>query len=259
MLTVDETRKLEPHLTGDFLASLWINEPWLDRNQYYAALGFAISNCQQIQTRYGCAVKAVSSDNQDMAVITKSREAIKCQSVVVCNGLHQEVIDGIPPMRLKWIRGDAIAMHTTNGKPLLQRHIYLHDGFITPRTNSEMLLGATYHEEDLPSENSRQYRDRIALGQFQKIVASNLTILPALAQCEVGIVWRNWRPAPPDNYPILGTVPKNKRIVLANGFIGLGLTLAPAVAKAVTEHFSASNGEAFPRCFATDRPKLTST
>jgi glycine oxidase len=148
-------------------------------------------------------------------------------------------------------------MHTTNGKPLLQRHVYLHDGFITPRANSEMLLGATYHEEELPSENSRRHRDRIALQQFEKIIASNLTILPALAKCEVSKVWRNWRPAPPDNYPILGVFPDERRIVLANGFIGLGLTLAPAVAKAVSEHFSASNAEAFPNCFAPDRPKLT--
>jgi glycine oxidase len=258
MLSVEETRKLEPHLTGDFLASLWINEPWLDRSEYFSALGFVISNCGQIQTKYCCVVKAISSDNNKVTVLTKSGEEIECQGVVVCNGLHPEAISGIPPLRMKWIRGDAVAMHTTNGKPLLQRHIYLHDGFITPRTNSEMLLGATYHEEELPSENARQHRDRIALEQFQKIIACNLTILPALAKCEVGKVWRNWRPAPPDNFPILGNIPENSRIVLANGFIGLGLTLAPAVAKAVTKHFSASNEEAFPCCFAPDRLKLTS-
>jgi glycine oxidase len=258
MLSVEETRKLEPHLTGDFLGSLWINEPWLDRSQYFTALGRAISNCGGIQTRYSSVVKSVHPDKNDLVVRTKDEETIKCQGVVVCNGLHPDTINGIPPLRLKWIRGDAIAMHTTDGRPLLQRHIYLHDGFITPRTHSEMLLGATYHEEDLPEENARNHRDRIALEQFQKIIASNLAILPALAKCEVGNVWRNWRSAPPDNYPILGTIPNDSRVVLANGFIGLGLTLAPAVAKTVAEYFSASRVEVFPSCFAPNRPKLIS-
>jgi glycine oxidase len=256
MLSVEETRQLEPNLTGDFLASLWVNEPWLDKDQYYTALALAISYSEQIETRYSCAVNAISSDTQGLVVQTRGRETVKCQGAIICNGLHPDPIGGVPRLNMKWIRGDAIAMYTTDGKPLLNRHVYLHDGFITPRTHSEMLLGATYHEEELPSENARRHCDRIALEQLQKLIASNITILPALSKCEVGKVWRNWRPTAPDNYPILGIVPDNERIVLANGFIGLGLTLAPAVARVVAEHFCDASASPFPQCFAPNRPNL---
>jgi glycine oxidase len=256
MLDVSETRALEPHLTGDFLASLWLNEPWLDRDEYFAALSKVISIANSVDKYYSCTVRAISTGDHNLTVSCSASHSIHCDGVVVCNGLHPDHIEGIPTIPLKWIRGDAIAMHTTNGRSLLKRHVYLHEGFITPRAHSEMLLGATYHVEALPSENSRKHRDRIALEQFQNLIASNLTILPALAKCEVGKVWRNWRPAPADDYPILGALPDNKRIIIANGFIGLGLTLAPAVADTVADYFSTANAMAFPRCFATDRPKL---
>ncbi len=257
ILTAAETREMEPNLTGDFLASLWMNEPWLDRDQYYTALGCAIANSKYIQTYYGCAIRQISADrNHDLVLHAQDGRKFKCSAAVVCNGLHTNPIDGVPRLPLRWIRGDAIAMYSTDGCPLLQRHVYFHDGFITPRAHSEMLLGATYHEEYLPPENSRLHRDRIALEQFEKLIAANLAILPSLAKCEIGKVWRNWRPAAPDNYPILGAFPDEKRIVIANGFIGLGLTLAPAVAEAVARYFVDAMMGAFPNCFAPCRKTL---
>lgn len=259
MLSVEETRKLEPHLTGDFLGALWMNEPWLDSGEYFAALEIAISSSTNIRAYYSQTVTSVTSDKSGLLIHTKSGENICCDGVVICNGLHPEPIQGVPTLHLKWLRGDAIAMHTTNGKPLLKRHVYLHDGFITPREHSEMLLGATYHDEALPSENARRHRDRIALDQFQRIVASNLSILPALSGCEVGKVWRNWRPTSPDNYPILDASSSDPRIVIANGFIGLGLTMAPAVGESITNYFSDVGRSAFPTCFALSRKALTET
>ena len=126
-------------------------------------------------------------------------------------------------------------------------------GFITPRSNGYMLLGATYEEEaGCPSEYIRANRDRISLAQFKVLIDSNERILPSLAKCEVSRVWRGWRPTPSDNIPVLGVLIKRPRIVIATGFIGLGITMAPATAKYVAD-YCLEGEEKFPHAFSPNR------
>jgi glycine oxidase len=122
------------------------------------------------------------------------------------------------------------------------------DGFVTPRSNGFMLLGATYEED--ASFLIKQRKDRINIEQLKKIIRANEAILPRLKECEIGRVWRGWRPTPEDKNPILGLMYPN--IVIATGFMGLGITVAPAVATTV-EDFCVFNKNRFPKSFSPER------
>lgn len=257
MLDSNETRLLEPALTGAFNASLWMNEPWLDRQQYYSAVAAALNGQSHVEQRFSDAVIEVLASPSALTVVTRAGSRIECGGAVICNALSTSTIAGVPKFPLKWVRGDAVALHTTSSQPLLQRHVYCHEGFITPRQHSELLLGATYESEDLPSAHAREHRDRITLLDFERIIAANKVILPQIQSLEVAQVWRNWRPKPPDNNPILGAISSEPRLLVANGFIGLGLTLSPAVGDGIARYFSQADLAPFPQCFSPNRMVLS--
>jgi glycine/D-amino acid oxidase-like deaminating enzyme len=253
MLDPEETRRLEPALTGRYQASLWIDEPWLDRQQYFSAIAAALATQTNIEKRFSEKVIEVQKNSSHLTIVTGVGSRIECAGAVVCNALTTSGILGVPSLPLEWVRGDAVAVHSTNGRTLLQRHIYCHEAFITPRQNSELLLGTTYEPEDLPSLYARENTDRIALGDLHRIIAANKSILPQLDSLDIARVWRNWRPKPPDNNPILGPDSGDHRIIIANGFIGLGLTLSPAVGDGIARYFSRDESLAFPESFSPNR------
>jgi glycine/D-amino acid oxidase-like deaminating enzyme len=257
MLSREETCRLEPALTGSFLKSLWMDEPWLDRQQYYSAITTAISQQNKIDQRFNEAAVEIRTTSSTLEVVTRTGAKIECDGVLVCSGLSTTPIAGVPSLPLKWVRGDAISVHSTNGHPILKRHVYCHEGFMTPRNHSELLLGTTYEPETLPPENARNHCDRIVLADLHRIVAANKVILPELEALEIARVWRNWRPTLPDKNPVLGAIAENSQIVIANGFIGLGLTLSPAVSESISRYFSRDQSSAFPPSFSPSRPFTT--
>ncbi|MBK8810458.1 MAG: FAD-binding oxidoreductase [Acidobacteria bacterium] len=238
VLTVSQTRDLEPALSGDYVGALWFDEPWLDKSVYFAALEKLLRARLNNKFRLGKAVSEVSCESDSVHILLSNGDEIKCSNLIVCTGLSETHIVGLPTQsNLTWIRGDAIGLFTRDNLPLIKRHIYMGSGFITPRTNGYMLLGATYEEEHgLPSDHMLRSRDRICVSQFNSIIESNERIIPILKECEVSNVWRGWRPSPPDRMPLLGIAENSPNIIVANGFIGLGITMAPAVARTIADY-----------------------
>jgi glycine oxidase len=253
LLSAVETRRLEPALSGTYRSALWMNEPWVDRAEYFAALLGAIATLSSVEQFARTKIVELQPRIDSLRLVAADGREFECDAVVLCQGLTTGAIVGVPTLPLQWVRGDAISVHTTNGAPILTRHVYCHKGFITPRDHSEMLLGTTYEPEDLPSDNARAHRDRIALADFKRIISANCAILPGIDSLEVGAVWRNWRPTAPDEKPVLGALQSDERILLANGFIGLGITLSPAVAVAVANQLTRSADPAIPATFSPNR------
>ncbi len=138
-------------------------------------------------------------------------------------------------------------------KPLIHRHLYMKNGFITPRLNGYMLLGATYDEENgIPNEHARKNRNRIALSQLNLLIETNKKILPGLGNCEIEKVWRGWRPTPKDEMPIIGPLMAYANIIMATGCIGLGITMAPAIAEAIAD-YCINDMNNFPASFNPNR------
>jgi glycine oxidase len=254
VLTVSETRELEPNLSDQFSGALWLDEPWIDKEVYFDTLGRILRSELHDDFRLSTQIRTVQTDGAAFKLVTDHGLTVRSRSVVLCTGLNAVGVEGLPQTpTLKWVRGDAIAVHTTDDRPLIQRHIYRGNGFITPRLTGYMLLGATYDLEDgIPSERARQHRDRIGLEQFKSLIENNEKILPGIANCEVEKVWRNWRPTPPDNIPVLGPLAEQSQLVVATGYIGLGITMAPATAVAIAD-YCLEGKDNFPKTFSPTR------
>jgi glycine/D-amino acid oxidase-like deaminating enzyme len=255
LLSAAETKKLEPNLTKQLKGSLWLDEPWMDLDQYFYALELAIRKNSRIKILPSTEVIAVEHHRDSITVRCSTKKHIEADLVIACTGLGTIIPRNLQSFNIRWIRGDAIAMYSSFSKqPLLRRHVYLHDAFITPRNNAKLLLGATYREDrQLSASKVQPPTTRIELKQFHHLIAANQIILPALERCEIGEVWRGWRPTPKDSKPIFGVIASQPRIVYATGFIGLGITMAPAVATITSRYAVNGDASVFPKLFNPER------
>jgi len=253
MLDRRGTQQLEPALEGEFAGSLWMDEPWLDVQQYFAGLSALLQSNPAVSVRCGVAVEEVSiSGNCAIARLTGgSIETF--DFVVVATGLSSRRVRLPFEPQLAWVRGDAIEVRTLDSVPLLKRHVYHKSAFITPRTDGRLLLGATYDVEDLePAELDQMKRDTIAAGQALELLDANTRVVPRIRGCDIVRMWRGWRPKPIDAMPIIGPV-GGGQIVIATGFIGLGITMAPAAAQAVASLILHGDGSQVPSEFLPNR------
>jgi glycine/D-amino acid oxidase-like deaminating enzyme len=254
VLSRQEVLKLEPALAGKYECGIWLDEPWLDRDALYRALIAFLTASSRFRTLFNTRLRSVEIDNNNVAsAIFESGERASYDFVVLATGVNTS--NELCNLPLSWVRGDCVLVTTSNDIPLLRRHVYMHEGFITPRQTGQMLLGATYVAEarDGPEAYAREHRDQIKVPQLLALLQNNLAIVPGLGDCDVIRTWRGWRPTLPDNMPILGPSPLSSRLIVANGFIGLGLTMAPGVGDAIARYILDGDRSGFPITFSAER------
>ena len=76
-----------------------------------------------------------------------------------------------------------------------------------------------------------------------RMIARSLEFVPALSTLSAIRAWTGFRPATPDNLPLIGRWEETPGVFVAAGHEGLGITLAPAtgrlIADAILERASA--------------------
>jgi glycine oxidase len=248
MISREEVLELEPALQGRYRAALWLDEPWIDHEQYFEALLRCIARHQAIQVLLSTLVESIDSGPAGVKIELREKGQIEVDYVVVSTGPTAHPVEGCGRIPLQWIRGDALMVRTLDDKPMLRRHVYKQNAFITPRQDGRMLLGASYADEvDDPRVLEQMSTDRITAGAALHLLQVNAEVVPRIKDCEVMKTWRGWRVKTPDGFPVLGF--ETPQVVIASGFIGLGVTMAPAAAEAVLELVESGQSRLIPTAF----------
>jgi len=108
----------------------------------------------------------------------------------------------------------------------LQRVLFGENIYIVPRQDGRIVLGATSQEVGFAPGNT-------AAGVNQ-LLANAIALLPWLADCTLEQTWWGYRPATPDERPILGPGPA-ANLTLATGHYRNGILLAPITAHLISE------------------------
>ena len=98
---------------------------------------------------------------------------------------------------------------------------------LQPRATGQMLLGSSREFVGLDASINRRIRARM--------IRRALEFMPALAALSAIRTWVGFRPATPDNLPLIGRRPETPGLVVAAGHEGLGITTALATAELVTD------------------------
>jgi glycine oxidase len=245
--------EIEPCITMPIAGALYHPEPWIDLAIYSSAIERALNSSVLIDCLFGNQIKFLDDEGDYLRITLSNGQVVQSRKLVICTGLHGHKIKNLEEFPMRWVRGDGISVRTPSNKPLFNNNIYASPGFIAPRGTGEILLGSTYVDEGIPTiENSHRERSTVSFDSMVGISSAVQRISSHLGNCTVEKMWRGWRPASEDNYPIVGVLPSNPLVIYALGFLGLGVTLSLATAEAIADHVE-SNVDNFPKSLSPKR------
>jgi len=101
---------------------------------------------------------------------------------------------------------------------------------VQPRSTGQVLIGS-----------SRQYgveHKEVDTGILARMLQRAQKYMPGLAQMSTIRIWTGFRPATPDNLPLIGPWPEDSTLYLATGHEGLGITTSLASARLLTDQLT---------------------
>ncbi len=118
------------------------------------------------------------------------------------------------------VRGQLLALRCPY--PLLRHTIYSHAGYLVPRTEGRLIVGATVERVGFDPSTTDA-------GQAV-LLTSARRLAPPLGTIPVESRWAGLRPGSGDGLPVLGPLPGWENVCIATGHFRNGILLAPVTA-----------------------------
>jgi glycine/D-amino acid oxidase-like deaminating enzyme len=101
---------------------------------------------------------------------------------------------------------------------------------VQPRKTGQLLIGSSrqYGSSDLAVE------PQILKRMIQRV----MEYLPSMGKLIATRAWTGFRPSTKDKLPLIGPMPHDRKLILATGHEGLGITMAPATARLIADRLA---------------------
>lgn len=149
----------------------------------------------------------------------ESGETLRAPQVVLAAGAWSGALAGIP---VRPVKGQVLRLRDPRGPGLVERTIRTLDAYLVPRADGAYVLGATVED--------RGWDARPTAGGVYELLRDMSEVVPGVLELELEEVGVGFRPATPDNLPI---VERRDGVVVATGHWRNGVLLAPVTADRV--------------------------
>jgi glycine oxidase len=168
-----------------------------------------------------------------------SLDALPADRVVVATGAWASELAAVP---VRPVKGQILRLRDPAGPGLVDRVIRLAESYVVPRGDGRYVLGATVEE--------RGFDATLTAGGVFELLRDAYEVLPGLAELELDEASVGFRPATPDNGPLIGAVDD---ILLAAGHHRNGILLTPITADAITALLAGDDVPETVAPFSADR------
>jgi glycine oxidase len=247
-LTSRECRAHEPLLSPSIRSGLLVEGDWsVDNRLLWAALVEASRRAAVVEVPGF--VHAVSSSGERVTgVVLADGTELVADRVVLANGAWAGQLTGIERLPVRPVKGQILRLDPGRlPQPSLTVRAISKgtEVYLVPRASGrEVVVGATVEELGFDA--------RVTAGGVYELLRDARSVLPmtmeyALAETTVG-----WRPATPDNAPLLGPGELDG-LVLATGHYRNGVLLTPVTAQVTSDYILDGVLAPVARSFTLDR------
>jgi glycine oxidase len=156
-----------------------------------------------------------------------SLDAVDAEQVVVAAGPWSA---GLAPIPVRPVKGQTIRLR---GARLLERTLRFEGGYLVPRVDGRLILGATVEE--------RGFDTTMTALAVHDLLRDAAELVPGILECEIEELLAGLRPGTPDNAPLIGRL--DDRVVVATGHHRNGILLAPVTARLVAAELAGETEE----------------
>jgi glycine oxidase len=164
---------------------------------------------------------------------------LAAETVVVAAGAWSGSVEGLPDeagVAVRPVKGQIMLLRDPAGPGLLTRVVRYAGGYLVPRSDGRYVLGATMEERGFDAQPTA--------GAVYELLRRAYEVVPGVSELELLELGVGFRPATPDNVPIVGRA-SVEGLVWATGHHRNGILLAPLTAELVREAL-VGGGQAMP-------------
>lgn len=235
---------LEPNLSKFVAGALRFPLDWQVEN---ARTGEALFKSAAPNCVFETQVQSLIFDNGKVSGVKTDRERILASTIIVASGAWASLIE-LPEnianaVRVAPVRGQILSF--ADDKKLFRHIIYSPRGYVVPRADNRILVGATV-------ENAG-FENRVTGAGVASLLKTAFEISPQLQNLTLSKTWAGLRPKTPDGLPLLGEFPENSNLYFATGHYRNGILLAPITGKLIAEKIVKAADSPFLKIFNPSR------
>ncbi|HTK36882.1 MAG TPA: glycine oxidase ThiO [Pyrinomonadaceae bacterium] len=251
-LTAEDALKEEPNLSPTVREALYFPYDTQVENRKLVAALKKYAEINGITVRQYTEIKELIVDNDHVAGAISASEKFYAGMTILAAGAWTPFIkfrEGVVPVEVKPVRGQIICFEPR--RPLFRKVIYTPRGYIVPRADGRLLVGATVEDKGFDKMVTAEGTEKLRRNAEQ--------ISPAFSGLEISDSWVGLRPASPDGLPVLGELPDIKGLIVATGHYRNGILLAPITAEIVADYVAKGIRSEFFDIFGPQRLRAATT
>ena len=240
----DTIHLYEAGLGADVVGGWWYPEDaQVDNRALAQALQLAAQELG-VDLQEGVEVEAIEQQNRLVREVRTSAGGFQADHYVLATGAWSNELLPVP-VRPK--KGQMLSVQATQGNPKalpLQRVLFGSDIYLVPRRDGRLLIGATTEDVGWMPHNTP--------AGIHSLLARAIRLYPQLQDWSIQECWWGFRPATPDELPILGTS-SVENLTLATGHYRNGILLAPVTAVLIANLIGKQKSDPLLDHFRCDR------
>jgi glycine oxidase ThiO len=214
----DAIHQFQPGLSDEVCGGYWYPEDGqVDNRALAQALWLAVQKVG-VKVVEGIEVQNIQTSQCKITHIHTNRETYSAQHYVLATGSWSQQLLPIPVYPKK---GQLLSLRVPKEEPLklpFSRVLFGSEIYLVPRRDGRIIVGATSEDVGFTPSNTAE--------GIQSLLNRAIRLYPQLKDLTIEEFWWGYRPATPDELPILGTSPY-ENLTLATGHYRNGILLAP--------------------------------
>ncbi len=210
----DTIHQHQPGLGSDVIGGQWFPQDAQVDNRSLAKALWAALRELGVEIKTGVTVEKIVQSGDRVTHLQTSVGNWQADHYILATGAWSQTLLPIPVTPKK---GQMLSAQMPDSMPL-KTVLYGSDSYLVPRQDGRIIIGAT-------SEDVRFTPGNTPRG-IQSLLSAAIRLYPALQNYPIQEMWWGFRPATPDELPILGASPY-RNLTVATGHYRNGILLAP--------------------------------
>jgi glycine oxidase ThiO len=192
----------------------------------------------------GVEVTTIHRSQGQVTHLETSQGQMSAQHYILATGAWSQQLLSIPIVPRKGQMLSVLVPLSQQDNLPLQQVLFGKDIYIVPRRAGKIIIGATSEDVGFAPHNTLQ--------SVRQLITNAIQLFPALQHCTFHETWWGFRPATPDELPILGPS-ASTNLTLATGHYRNGILLSPITAKLIADLVWHQQADNLLSCFSWQR------
>ncbi len=250
-LSAEEVLKREPLLSEKIKSGLFFPCDWqVDNRKLLAALA-EFAEHRSIKLLENSPVDELVIENGKCIGVRFKNELVRSEKVVVATGAWTSYLKFYKhefPVQVEPVRGQMISFDPT--KPTFQHVIFSSNGYIVPRRNGKLIVGATVEHCGFADHTTEE--------GIEKLRQNAIAMAPFIGHLEIDDAWSGLRPKVSDDLPVIGRFDRIEDLFIATADFRNGILLAPITGEIIAEAIADEKDPKYFETFSPERNSLMS-